>query len=254
MEMLNFKQYGTKTPHLIILHGLLGSLDNWQSIARSLAEHCTVWTIDQRNHGRSFHSDRNTYPVMADDLKTFIRENKIDKPIILGHSMGGKVAMTFALAYPEMLSSLIVADIGPCSSAGDHESLFEAMMALPVTQLEDRKQAYEFLREQIHSEVIVQFLLKNLGRDSSGFFWKPNLKVLFANYDHLMAFDDLGRTNNGPTTFIKGERSNYIKEEDWPIYLRIFPHASLKIIPDAGHWLHAEQPELFIQAVLQLIK
>jgi esterase len=251
---LNYKKFGEQGAHLIILHGLFGSLDNWQTIARQLSEEYQVWVLDQRNHGRSPHSEEMNYLVLADDLLAFMEAHQIVKAHVLGHSMGGKVAMTFALMYPGKVDHLVVADIGPIPYEGDHLPLFEAMLAMPLEQLNDRQEAEDFLKSRIPSPSVRQFLLKNLARDASGFSWRPNLKVLYQQYRLLMGFDTFGKMNGGPVSFLRGAKSDYINPADLSFYQSIFPFALLFNIPDAGHWLHAEQPGLFLEITRAVLR
>jgi pimeloyl-ACP methyl ester carboxylesterase len=253
MLELNYKQYGDQGKDIIILHGLFGSLDNWQTIAKSMSEKFKVWTIDQRNHGRSPHTGDISYRLMADDVLQFMEEHQIRKASIIGHSMGGKVAMTFALLYPERVDKLIVADIGPVVYQGDHLPLFEAMLQLPLDQIAERSEADDFLTKTITSFAVRQFLLKNLGRDNNGFFWKPNLPLLYEQYAHLMGFDSMGKQFTGPVYFLKGSKSAYINPAHLDYYKSIFPQAEIKVIEDVGHWLHAEQPERFLEVVKEIL-
>jgi pimeloyl-ACP methyl ester carboxylesterase len=253
MLELNFKLYGDRGKDVIILHGLLGSLDNWQTIARELSGQYKVWVIDQRNHGRSPHTDDISYRLMAEDVLQFMTVHQIDSASIIGHSMGGKVAMTFALLFPEKVDHLIVADIGPVVYKGDHLPLFEAMMRMPLEQITDRHEADAFLSKTISSYAVRQFLLKNLGRDKNGFFWKPHLRLLYEKYDCLMGFDSMGRQFFGPTCFLKGSKSDYIHPDHLNYYKSIFPNSEIKVIENAGHWLHAEQPERFLEVVKQFL-
>ena len=251
---LNYKLYGDKGRDVIILHGLFGSLDNWQTLAKELSAEYKVWVIDQRNHGRSPHTNDTSYPLMAADLRLFMEANLIDKASIIGHSMGGKVAMTYALLHPEKVDILIVADIGPVVYKGDHLPLFDAMMQMPLQDMADRNEADAYLSKTIASHAVRQFLLKNLGRDNKGFYWKPNLRVLYEQYGHLMGFDSMGRQFTGPTYFFKGGKSAYINPAHLDYYKSIFPQAQLILIEDAGHWLHAEQPERFLAALMQVLR
>jgi esterase len=251
---LNYKKFGEQGAHLIILHGLFGSLDNWQSIARQLSEDYQVWVLDQRNHGRSPHSQEMNYLVLADDLLAFMAAHQIPKAHVLGHSMGGKAAMTFALLYPGKVDHLVVADIGPVPYEGDHLPLFEAMLEMPLDQLKDRQEAEDFLKGRIHSAAVRQFLLKNLARDARGFSWKPNLKVLYNSYQELMSFDSFGKMNGGPVSFLKGAKSDYINPADFSFYQSIFPFAVMYNIPEAGHWLHADQPEPFLEITKAVLR
>ncbi|MCF8239501.1 MAG: alpha/beta fold hydrolase [Saprospiraceae bacterium] len=252
--ILHHKIQGQGDP-LIILHGLFGSSDNWATLARRWAEHFTVVTVDLRNHGRSFHADAMNYPVMVEDVVRLMEQEWIHKAHILGHSMGGKVAMHLALSHPDLVDQLLIADIGVKDYPGGHENILDSLNALPVDQLTSRADAEEFLRRTIHQDGVIQFLLKNLARDrGNGFHWKMNLPVISDHYDRIITGVRSEQVYTGTTTFFRGGRSDYILDEDWPDILLRFPAAELKTIPDAGHWLHAEQPDLFYQAVLDILQ
>lgn len=250
---LNFRKQGNTGEPLIILHGLFGSLDNWQSIAKELSANYIVYSLDQRNHGKSFHSNDINYEILAQDLADFMEEQHIPKANILGHSMGGKVAMKFALTHPEKVIKLLVADIGPIPYEGDHLLIFKAMMEMPLSEITSRQEAETFLEGRISSFVLRQFILKNLGRNGQNFEWKPNVNALFEHYHELMNFDTASKKFLGTTLFIRGGNSDYINIADFNFYQSIFPSAELITISDAGHWLHAEQPEKFIQVVKTFI-
>lgn len=243
---LNFKQYGKDYRPLVILHGLMGSLDNWQSLARRWSEHFPVYILDQRNHGKSPHSEDFSYHAMVEDLLEFILEHDLRDINLLGHSMGGKTAMLFALKYPQYVGKLIVADIGPKRYSGGLEYIFEAMQSLDLDEIETREEAEKAIRKNIPSAAVARFILKNLRRDSDGkgYEWKINLDTVIGGYREILDFDSEGRVFNKPTLFIKGEHSDYIDPEEFESYKKIFPKAALKTIEGAGHWLHADNPDL----------
>ena len=243
MLSLNFKTYGQGNP-IIILHGLFGTLDNWQTIARHLSEEYLVYLIDQRNHGRSPHTEDFDYPLLAEDLKNFMDSEGMSQATILGHSMGGKTAMQFAVAYPEMVSSLVVVDISPNAYEGGHQEIFDALLGVDMEKIESRKMADEQLAGAISDFGVRQFLLKNLTRNKmGGYRWKMNLNAIHKNYQNILAKILLDEPYTGPSLFIRGGRSKYIQEKDEPIIHSFFPKALIKTIPEAGHWVHAEAPK-----------
>ncbi|MEM1215193.1 MAG: alpha/beta fold hydrolase [Bacteroidota bacterium] len=239
---LNFKTFG-QGPPLVILHGLFGTLDNWQTLAKRWATDYTVVLVDQRNHGRSPHLPVHDYPRMAEDLKAFLDRNWMYKVHLLGHSMGGKTAMQFALQHPEMVEKLVVVDITPKAYTGGHEVILEALRTLPIDEVTDRKMADAFLAQNIAEVGIRQFLLKNLMREKTGGYrWKMNLPVLLEYYPAILANIDSEETFDEPTLFIRGARSHYVQDSDWSGVLAYFPTAQLATVAAAGHWVHAEQP------------
>lgn len=243
---LNYKKLGEGEP-LIILHGLFGSLDNWMSLAKILAENFEVFIVDARNHGNSPHSDEFDYEVMADDLYEFIIQNQIIDPIILGHSMGGKTAMQFAMNYPTKLTKLIVADIAPKAYPIHHTTILEGMFSLDFNLIKTRKEADDKLSESISDLSTRQFLLKNLyWADKETLAWKFNLPVINNNIEIIGKELNNVEVFNKPTLFIRGEKSNYILESDYNAIKNIFPNAEIISI-DSGHWVHAENPTAFLQ-------
>ena len=250
---LFYRETGQGLP-LIILHGLFGSSDNWASVAKRIGEYYKVYTVDQRNHGQSPKSEEFTYAAMAEDLKTFIEENDIKDPVVLGHSMGGKTAMTFALKYPELLRKLIVVDIAPKAYPLHHETILEGLNSVKLNQVRSRKDADVALSNYISELGIRQFLLKNLYRNEEGSFdWRINLPVItekIANVGEEMQADE---SFNKPTLFIRGEASNYVLDEDQENIKALFTRAQVKTIRNAGHWVHAEQPEPFVKMLLEFI-
>lgn len=250
---LNYKTFGQGHP-LIILHGLFGSLDNWQTLARQWANHFTVFIVDQRNHGRSPQRDEITYPLMAEDLRQFMEAHWMYHAHILGHSMGGKTAMTFAGQYPDMVDKLVVVDIAPKVYQGGHENIFDALLSVDLPSATDRKLVEEQLAARIHEPAVLQFLLKNLSRQPNGNLgWKMNLPAIYRHYADILADIPAGEPCDKPTLFIKGGNSAYIRPTDWPAIEERFPAAQLATIEGAGHWVHADQPAALRQLVLDFL-
>ncbi len=248
MISLNFKSYGQGNP-VIILHGLFGTLDNWQTIARQLSANYLVYLVDQRNHGRSPHTDDFDYSLLAEDLKDFMESEGMSQATIIGHSMGGKTAMQFAVSYPEMVRSLIVVDIAPKAYEGGHQEIFDALLSVDLTKIESRKMADEQLMSAIPDFGVRQFLLKNLTREKEGGYrWKMNLPAIYKNYQHILDNILLDEPFSGPSLFIRGEKSGYIKQEDDSLIKSVFPEAQIVTIPNAGHWVHAEAPKALLSA------
>ncbi len=249
---LNFKKTGTGKP-LVILHGLFGSADNWFSIAKELEKDFTLYLVDQRNHGDSPHSEEWNYEVMVEDLKELIDEEGLDRIYLMGHSMGGKTAMNFAVEYPERVDRLIVADIAPRYYEVHHQTILEGLNSIKLDQIKSRKEADDQLAKYIDEVGIRQFLLKSLGRNSEGFVWKINLPVITENIEEVGEELDSDGKYEGPTLFLGGSNSNYIRQEDLPDILEHFPNYQIEFVQDAGHWLHAEKPEAVIQEVRRFL-
>lgn len=246
---LNYKVFGQGEP-VIILHGLFGMLDNWQSIARNLSEQFTVFAIDQRNHGRSSRSDSMNYSLMAGDLEKFMDKHWIQQATLIGHSMGGKTAMQFAGDFPDKVEKLIVVDIAPKKYPNKHQAIFDALLSVPVHQLSSRSEAEIMLSQKIDTDSIKQFLLKNISRNKNGNYeWKMNVPALYSNYDRILESVEPDEPFEKPTLFIRGENSNYILDEDQGKIHQLFPKADIRTIAHAGHWVHAEQPGVFLETV-----
>jgi pimeloyl-ACP methyl ester carboxylesterase len=266
---LFFREEGEGFP-IVIVHGLYGSSDNWLTIGKKLSAEFKVLMIDQRNHGRSPNSEEHNYEVMRNDLAEFFDQQKIEKAILLGHSMGGKAAMYFAADYPERIEKLIVVDIAPKdyfllndeSQYYLHNNILRAMLEIDFTRFETRKQIEDFLAERIDNTQIVQFLLKSVSRnkEKNHFEWRVNVQVLYDNLDEIIkgvnahSFDDRLPIKNYPVLFVKGANSNYILPEDYSAIRRIYPDAEILEIPNAGHWLHAEQPKVFMEVLVNFLK
>ncbi|MGH9341259.1 MAG: alpha/beta fold hydrolase [Acidobacteriota bacterium] len=251
---LHFRIYG-EGPPLIILHGLLGSAENWHSISRHrLASRLRVFALDLRNHGKSPHHERFDYPAMVEDLLEFYARHDLDSACVLGHSMGGKAAMQLALSHTDRVDKLITVDIAPKSYPPEHLHILEALQSLDLERYNARQEVDSALAERIRSRTVRQFLLKNLVRGQGLFRWQMDLENISRNYDALRAGLPEDGVFLGPALFIRGERSNYVQEEDLDLIHRLFPNAELKTIPEAGHWVHADQPEEFARAVIEFVQ
>ena len=246
---LNAKTLG-QGPPLIILHGLFGSLDNWMTHAKKLSEEFTVFLLDQRNHGKSPHSDEWNYPLMAEDLHEFMHNEGIYASNLLGHSMGGKTVIQFAMQYPDQIEKLIVADIGVKPYPPHHTEIISTLNSVDLSQVESRSDVDSLLQAGIKEFGVRQFLLKGLGRnEAKNFAWKFNLKVLSEKYEEVLAPIELTYPFEGPTLFIHGGKSQYVLEEDKENIHDYFPSVVFDKISSAGHWLHAEAPAEFITKV-----
>ena len=247
---LVFQTFGDfQKPPLIILHGFFASARNWRSVAKRLSDQFCVYVLDQRNHGESPHSDVMDYPAMAQDLLFFMDQHSLLKANILGHSMGGKVAMWFALHNPQRVLKLTIVDIAPKTYEHSFDATIAALQQIPLEQIRMRKEADNYLQETIKDSHFRQFLLQNLVLDKGHYRWRINLSVFFRCSDNIIAFPEIepGRRWAKRVLFLGGENSAYI---DSPTILKLFPSAIIDVIAGAGHWLHAEQPDVFCERVL----
>ena len=251
---LHFKKFGSGPP-LIILHGVFGSSDNWKTLANHLMITFEVYLVDQRNHGLSPHSDDFNYQVMTDDLKELLHDEQIEKCILLGHSMGGKTAMNFAVQYPEKIMKLIIVDIAPKRYPPHHQNILQGVHSLKINEINTRKEADDLLSTTINNSGIRQFILKNLSRNPEGlFYWKINWKAIEDNIQAIGAPLLSHDLFTGEVLFIRGAQSDYILNEDEPLLKKHFPNAVLMTIQKAGHWVHAEQPAQLLALINQFIK
>ena len=247
---LNHRVLGQGSP-LFILHGLLGCLDNWISLGQRLAAFFTVYLVDLRNHGRSPHRDEMTYFAMAEDLSALLTSIGYPRVNILGHSMGGKAAMCFALLNPDRIRKLAIVDIAPKNYPTRYAEIFRAMMDIDLTVVRDRNEVSNQLAEKITSRGLLQFLIKNIGfHASKGYFWKPNLSALSRHLADINGWPPMDRIFQGETLFIRGENSDYIQKEDMPPLRRYFPRSRLASVTRASHWVHADRPD----EVFRLVK
>lgn len=249
---LFYRQSGQGSP-LIILHGLFGSSDNWYTLAKVFAERFTVYLVDQRNHGQSPQSVEFDYKLLTEDLEEFIQEHAIQKPVIMGHSMGGKAAMNFAIKYPGQLSKLIVVDIVPKAYPVHHDAILDGLKAIPLTGLGSRNEADKILSDYVPEPAVRQFLLKNLSRkNEGGFEWKINLEAIDRNIEQMGVGLIFSGKYDGPSLFVKGKKSNYYGDDDEALIKTIFPKAEFAAL-DTGHWVQAEKPDEFSKLVLNYL-
>ena len=253
--ILHSQIFGSGKP-FIILHGFLGMGDNWKSLGLRWAESgYKVHLLDLRNHGRSFHSDTFSYKTMADDVKNYCTEHHIEELILLGHSMGGKVAMQFAGDFPEMVSKLIVADIGPQAYPLQHEDILGGLAALDFSEIKSRGEAEAQLSKYIKEEDTRLFVLKNLYRDKNKkLALRLNLPVLSQKNEAVGEALAKEIVFSGDTLFLKGSNSKYIRPQDEVLIKKHFPNALIKEVSDAGHWLHAENPDEFYDLSMSFIE
>ena len=265
MELF-FRKYGSG-PDMIILHGLYGSSDNWITIAHKLEEHYTIYLPDLRNHGASPHTQEHTFATMADDLSQFYEDHHIGSAFLAGHSMGGKVAMRFAADHPEKVNKLLIVDIAPKNYlAGNssfkhirqHEMILGLLENPDLSAFHSRQELDNYFGSRIKEENIRHFLLKNIHRSHDGkFAWKINAPVLRDSFRSMVSemdllwFEERMPITAYPVTFVRGLNSEYIGDADWLDIKKIYPEARLVDFPNAGHWLHAEQPSALVAEILR---
>jgi esterase len=259
---LAFKKTGSGYP-VVILHGLYGSGDNWFTIAKNLSQHFEVYLPDQRNHGQSGRSDEIDYNLLTSDLEEFFNDHEIQVAHLIGHSMGGKVAMNFALKNPEKVKKLLVVDIAlrAYPSEGEyalqshfHRKIINLLLSIDIQKTNSRTEIDSYLAKYIKENQVRQFLLKNLKRNNDGsFFWRLNLKSLDKNIHKLLdAVDSYNKTFKSPVLLISGKNSGYIKYSDLDDFTKVFTdfsHCEL----DSGHWVHVEQAEKFMEVLKKFL-
>jgi esterase len=250
---LVYHSYGDRGEALIILHGLLGSSNNWHTVAKKLGHTFRVFALDARNHGRSPHHESMTYEAMADDVREFMEEMSINSAFLLGHSMGGKTAMQFALRYPEKIQKLAVVDIAPRAYNRQHDYIFDAISSLDLHRFSRRSEIDTALSTKIPNETTRQFVMKNLVRDDTNRFrWTMNLPAILKHYDEINGALNSSRPYDKPTLFIRSNKSGYITIEDEVQIKKVFPDARI-IGLDVGHWVHSEAPEEFVKIVKEFL-
>lgn len=234
---------------LIMLHGLFGSAANLQSVARQLAKKRRVILPDLRNHGRSPHADEVSYEAMSADVLALMQSLDCQQVDLLGHSMGGKVAMWLALNYPWRVNHLVVADIAPVTYSNRFSVILTALQQLELEELNNRQQAEEQLARHLQDSALSRYLLQNLLMSEGKWQWRINLPAIAAGIDNIMAFPSTSEEYEKPALFLRGARSDYISADQAEMLYRFFPMAQLETIENAGHWLYAEQPQQFAAAI-----
>ncbi len=249
---LHYRNLGGGQP-LIILHGLFGSSDNWQTLGKKIAEDYDVYLVDQRNHGRSPHSDDFSYDLMAADLLELIEDHYMRNVILVGHSMGGKTAIRFAQEHPEYIDKLVIVDIGTKQYPMHHDVILDALNSANLEKLGSRKAVEEHLSNYIDDFGVKQFLLKNLyWNDDKVLDWRINIPVLSKEMPEIIGGLPEDEVDL-PTLFIRGAKSNYILEDDFEALHDQFSGASIKTL-NTGHWVHAEAPQLFYEALMKFVE
>jgi len=246
---LHYKTIGSNQATLVIVHGLFGSLDNWQTHAKKLADYFRVISVDMRNHGHSPWHEHFSVQVMVDDLKELFDDLQLKHAILLGHSMGGKIAMTFAQQYPDLLSKLVIVDIGIKKYPPHHQQIISTIQSLDLNAIQTRAKAADHMAKYIQSAETRQFLLKNLYWKEQKLTWRMNIKAIIPNINTVL--EPIAKQECMiPTLFIRGEESNYIVDEDMAEIETIFIDSEFVTIHRAGHWVHAEQPDEFLHTLL----
>jgi len=256
MINLAFREYGNGSKTLIILHGLLGSSQNWQRAAKVFAEKYRVLVVDLRNHGDSPHTPTHSIAGMRDDVKDFFAHHGIEKACVLGHSMGGVVAMEFAFHHPEHLFGLIIEDVAPRAYPSDAGEILQTLAEIDLSGISSRNQVDEQLAKKINSPVTRQFLLTNLIRnENNSFSWRVNLSALLNFRREIATYAPPPQARyDGETLFIGGDKSAYRIDQNRDLILQHFPNSRLTMIPNAGHWLHFEALEAFTDTVMRFIE
>ncbi len=243
---LFYRHFGEGGQQVIILHGLFGISDNWVTIGRRMAEKYEVFILDQRNHGQSPHSETFNYYALVDDLYEFIEDHGIVNPVIMGHSMGGKVAMNFALEHSSKVDKLVVVDmsIREYKARKQHIEIIEALLSVDFMKIKSRAEVERIVSQKVESPRIKQFVLKNLYRiNSNTFGWRINVKAIYDSLEYIFEGINSPYTFDKPSLFIKGELSDYILGEDYELIKNNFPKAQFQTIIGASHWVHAEKPD-----------
>jgi len=251
---LAYDQFGAAGPPVLILPGLLGSARNWTSIARQLADTHRVFALDLRNHGRSPWAETMSFDEMADDVAAFIERHHLSPATVVGHSLGGKVAMRLALPRPDLVERLVVVDVAPVAYEHSFAPYIDALRQVDLSEVSRRADAERELAAAIPDPGVRSFLLQNLIKTADGFAWRVNLDGLRANMADLMGFPaDPKAQYAGPTLFLSGGRSDYVEPGHRPLIERLFPQAEHAVIEDAGHWVHAERPTEFLAQLRQFL-
>jgi esterase len=252
---LFYRKFGEGQP-FIILHGLFGQSDNWNTLAKQISEEgYEVYAVDQRNHGLSPHSTIWDYHSMSKDVEELVTDLNLENCILLGHSMGGKTAMQFAIEHSTRLDKLIVADIAPRYYSPHHQSVLKGLLAIDFKIIKTRKEAEQLLSEHIDDNGTRQFLLKNIyWKDNGEMDWRFNLTVINKKIENVGEAIQSNGSCETPTLFVRGEKSDYILDSDLDLIKEIFPRSYVETVPNAGHWIHAEQPALFFKCIMNFIK
>ncbi len=236
-------------PWIVLIHGLFGNLDNLAGLRRYLTASHQVVAVDLLDHGLSSRSQEFSFSHNAEAIKNLLAELKIQKSAVLGHSLGGKVAMQLALDYTQLVSHLVVVDIAPVAYQPRHSEVFAGLNAVPLSSLSSRKEADQALAKQVKETSTRQFLLKSLYQEQQQWQWRFNLALLERDYPKLSAAITAEQAYQGPVLFLKGQLSNYLLAEHKPAVVKLFPNSQSKVVHNTGHWLHAEKPEICAKVI-----
>lgn len=255
-NILHSKIYGKEksgTP-LLVFHGLFGMLDNWGTFGKDFGEFRPVHLLDLRNHGKSFHSDEMSHDDLAEDILNYINSHDLEKVILLGHSLGGKAVMQFAINYPQFLEKLIVVDIAPKSYPPHHQGIIKALQSVDFSIVKSRGDVEDVLSEYIPEKSVVYFLAKSLyWTENKNLAWRFNIKALAEKYSEFVSKAIKFGIYEGETLFLSGEKSNYILPQDEFAIRQQFPNSKIVVIKNAGHWTQAENPADFHDAVFEFL-
>lgn len=249
---LHSRRAGQGKP-VVLIHGLFGSLENLGGIARQLAEHHTVYSLDLPNHGRSPHTDTTSLMQMAEAVYEWMQRENLLHASLIGHSLGGKVAMELALTHPQRVDRLAVLDIAPVHYEPHHHQVFKGLLTLNLDDLPNRARADEVMAEHVEETAVRSFLLKNLVREDGRYRWRMNLSALHNCYGRLVSGNRVARYT-GKTLFLKGSHSDYIGPQYKDEILSRFPAAQVRVVADTGHWLHADKPDLVARLLLRFLQ
>ncbi|CCO49331.1 putative VALACYCLOVIR HYDROLASE [Vibrio nigripulchritudo SOn1] len=251
-SLLNYKLQG-EGQTIVLLHGLFGNLDNLGLLARDLVQDHQVLSVDLRNHGLSFHSESHTYEEMAEDVKALLEHLNLSDVILVGHSMGGKVAMKLASLIEDKVKKLVVLDMSPVAyTESRHDNVFAGLHAVENAKPSSRSEAMKVMAEHIEMEGVRQFLGKSLYKESDHLGWRFNVESLFSNYRNIISWEE-AKAVQTPALLIKGGNSDYLTEAHQPAVMRQFPNAKAHVIANTGHWLHAEKPNDVLRVMRRFI-
>ena len=254
-SVLHSKISGNGEKHLLIFHGLFGQSDNWATLSKRYAEKYTVHAIDLRNHGRSFHSDEMSFTAMTADILNYLNHHAIPSCYLLGHSLGGRSVIEFSFAHPEKVDKLIVVDMAPKAYPPHHQGIIKALNSVDFEKVEKRSDVEEVLKQYIPETGTRQFLLKNVYHVENGkYAFRFNLKTLTGSYGEMVGTDLSGEVFDKPALFLRGDRSDYIQDEDFDLIRRHFPQAEIQTVSNAGHWIHAENPLEFYEKTIEFLE
>lgn len=250
-QILHSKITGDQPKHLLIFHGLFGQSDNFATLAKQFAEFYTVHAIDLRNHGRSFHSDDMSFEAMTEDILNYLDHYSISECYLLGHSLGGRAVIEFSYGYPKRIEKLIVADMAPKAYPPHHQGIIKALNSVDFDNVEKRSDVEDVLKLYIPDVGTRQFLLKNVYHADNGkYAFRFNLKALTDSYNGMVGGNLTDGVFDKPALFLRGAKSDYIRDEDFALIRKHFPQAEIETIPNSGHWVHAENPKAFFEDVV----